>query len=134
MYSLDNTYSREELEDFDRRVRKELGPDQPVEYVLELKYDGASISLTYRHGRLFRAETRGDGVQGDDITANARTIRSIPLRLKGTDYPDLFDIRGEVILPIANLKKSPPARHRRRTALRQSPQPGLRHAQTPGQR
>lgn len=105
MYSLDNTYSREELEDFDRRVRKELGPDQPVEYVLELKYDGASISLTYRHGRLFRAETRGDGVQGDDITANARTIRSIPLRLKGTDYPDLFDIRGEVILPIAEFEK-----------------------------
>ena len=105
MYSLDNTYSREELEDFDRRVRKELGDDEKIEYVLELKYDGASISITYENGRLKRAETRGDGIQGDDITANARTIRSIPLRLKGSDYPTLFDIRGEVILPIDEFDK-----------------------------
>ena len=103
MYSLDNTYSREELADFDARVRRELG-DEKIEYVLELKYDGASISLTYENGRLFRAETRGDGVQGDDITANARTIRSIPLKLKG-DYPSLFDIRGEVIMPISEFEK-----------------------------
>lgn len=105
MYSLDNTYSREELEDFDRRVRKELGDDEKIEYVLELKYDGASISITYENGRLKRAETRGDGIQGDDITANARTIRSIPLRLKGSDYPEMFDIRGEVILPIDEFDK-----------------------------
>lgn len=105
MYSLDNTYSREELEDFDRRVRKELGGDEKIEYVLELKYDGASISVTYENGRLKRAETRGDGIQGDDITANARTIRSIPLRLKGPDYPALFDIRGEVIMPIGEFDK-----------------------------
>lgn len=105
MYSLDNTYSREELEDFDRRVRKELGEDEKIEYVLELKYDGASISITYENGRLKRAETRGDGIQGDDITANARTIRSIPLRLKGSDYPGIFDIRGEVILPIDEFDK-----------------------------
>ena len=105
MYSLDNTYSREELADFDQRVRKALGEGEKVEYVLELKYDGASISLTYEHGRLKRAETRGDGVQGDDITANARTIRSIPLKLSGDDYPPLFDIRGEVILPIDEFDK-----------------------------
>lgn len=105
MYSLDNTYSREELEDFDRRVRKELGEDEKIEYALELKYDGASISITYENGRLKRAETRGDGIQGDDITANARTIRSIPLRLKGADYPEIFDIRGEVILPIDEFDK-----------------------------
>ena len=105
MYSLDNTYSREELEDFDRRVRKELGEDEKIEYALELKYDGASISITYENGRLKRAETRGDGIQGDDITANARTIRSIPLRLKGSDYPGIFDIRGEVILPIDEFDK-----------------------------
>ncbi|MBQ1968126.1 MAG: NAD-dependent DNA ligase LigA [Flavobacteriales bacterium] len=103
MYSLDNTYSREEIADFDARVRRELG-DEDVEYVLELKYDGASISLTYENGRLLRAETRGDGVQGDDITANARTIRSIPLALTG-DYPSIFDIRGEVILPIEEFEK-----------------------------
>lgn len=105
MYSLDNTYSREELADFDQRIRKALGEGEKVEYVLELKYDGASISLTYEHGRLKRAETRGDGVQGDDITANARTIRSIPLKLSGDDYPPLFDIRGEVILPIDEFDK-----------------------------
>ncbi len=105
MYSLDNTYSREELEDFDRRVRKELGEDEKIEYVLELKYDGASISITYENGRLKRAETRGDGIQGDDITVNARTIRSIPLRLKGSDYPEIFDIRGEVIMPIGEFDK-----------------------------
>lgn len=105
MYSLDNTYSRQELEDFDRRVRRELGEGEPVEYVLELKYDGASISLTYQHGRLARAETRGDGVQGDDITVNARTIRSIPLQLKGDDWPERFDIRGEVILPLEEFDK-----------------------------
>lgn len=105
MYSLDNTYSQEELADFDRRVRKELGDDEKIEYVLELKYDGASISVTYENGRLKRAETRGDGIQGDDITANARTIRSIPLRLKGSDYPEIFDIRGEVIMPIDEFGK-----------------------------
>ena len=104
MYSLDNTYSREELAEFDARVRKELGEGEKVDYVLELKYDGASISLTYENGKLKRAETRGDGVQGDDITVNARTIRSIPLVLKG-DYPPVFDIRGEVILPVEEFEK-----------------------------
>ena len=104
MYSLDNTYSRDELADFDARVRKGLGEGENVEYVLELKYDGASVSLTYENGRLTRAETRGDGIKGDDITANARTIKSIPLKLKG-DYPARFDIRGEIILPVSRFEQ-----------------------------
>lgn len=104
MYSLDNTYSRDELADFDARVRKGLGEGENVEYVLELKYDGASVSLTYENGRLVRAETRGDGIKGDDITANARTIKSIPLKLKG-DYPARFDIRGEIILPVSRFEQ-----------------------------
>ena len=85
MLSLSNTYSEQELIDFDARVRKAIGDD--FEYVCELKYDGVSISLTYENGKLLRAVTRGDGVQGDDVTANVKTIRSIPLRLHGKDYP-----------------------------------------------
>jgi DNA ligase (NAD+) len=99
MLSLANTYSREELEAFAARVKKGLGV-QP-EYVVELKYDGASISLTYENGQLLRAVTRGDGTQGDDVTNNIRTIRSIPLQLSGNSYPDFFEIRGEVFMPHA---------------------------------
>jgi DNA ligase (NAD+) len=98
MLSLSNTYSEGEIRDFDNRVRKALGRD--VEYVCELKYDGVAISLLYENGRLTRAVTRGDGVQGDDVTANIRTIRSIPLQLYG-DYPAAFEIRGEVFMPRA---------------------------------
>ena len=98
MYSLDNSYSQEDLEDWEKRIKKLI--DGKVEYVCELKYDGASISLTYEEGKLVRAVTRGDGVQGDDVTNNVKTIRSIPLQLKG-DYPEKFDIRGEIILPLA---------------------------------
>jgi len=98
MYSLDNSYSQEDLEDWEKRIKKLI--DGKVEYVCELKYDGASISLTYEEGKLVRAVTRGDGVQGDDVTNNVKTIRSIPLQLKG-DYPAKFDIRGEIILPLA---------------------------------
>ncbi len=97
MLSLSNTYSHEELADFDARVRKNI--IEPFEYVCELKYDGTAVSLTYERGALIRAVTRGDGVQGDDVTANVKTIRSIPLRLRGSDYPELFEIRGEVFLP-----------------------------------
>jgi len=99
MLSLANTYSREELEAFAARVKKGLG-FQP-EYVVELKYDGASISLTYENGQLLRAVTRGDGSLGDDVTNNIRTIRSIPLQLDGNSYPDFFEIRGEVFMPHA---------------------------------
>lgn len=96
MLSLTNTYSRGELEDWDRRVRK--ATDEAPAYTCELKYDGVAISLTYQDGMLQRAVTRGDGVQGDDVTANVRTIKSIPLRLRGNSYPAHFEIRGEVLM------------------------------------
>jgi DNA ligase (NAD+) len=96
MLSLGNTYSREELKDFDTRVRKDISG--AFEYVCELKYDGLSISLRYVKGRLVHAITRGDGTKGDNVSANVKTIRSIPLRLKGNDYPEDFEIRGEIIL------------------------------------
>jgi len=97
MYSLSNSYSKEELEDWEKRVKKMVDGD--VEYVCELKYDGASISLTYEEGKLVRAVTRGDGFQGDNVTNNIKTIRSVPLKLKG-DFPEKFDIRGEIVLPL----------------------------------
>ena len=96
MYSLDNSYSKQDLLDWETRIKKLI--DGPVQYTCELKYDGASISLTYKNGTLFRALTRGDGTQGDDVTANIKTIKSVPLKLRG-DYPNLFEIRGEIILP-----------------------------------
>lgn len=97
MLSLGNTYTEAEITDFYNRVKKGLNDD--FEIVCELKYDGTSISLTYINGQLTQAVTRGDGVQGDDVTANVRTIRSIPLRLHGTDYPAEFEIRGEILMP-----------------------------------
>ena len=96
MYSLDNSYSKEDLEDWEARVKKMV--DGEVHYTCELKYDGASISITYENGELLRAVTRGDGLQGDDVTTNIKTIKSVPLKLKG-DYPPKFDIRGEIVLP-----------------------------------
>ena len=103
MYSLDNSYSKEELIDWEKRIQKILG-DVPLEYTCELKYDGASISITYENGTLKRAVTRGDGIQGDDVTNNIKTIKSIPLQLKG-NFPDKFDVRGEIILPFAGFEK-----------------------------
>lgn len=103
MYSLDNSYSKEELIDWEKRIQKVLG-DVPLEYTCELKYDGASISITYENGKLKRAVTRGDGFQGDDVTNNIKTIKSIPLELKG-NFPDKFDVRGEIILPFAGFEK-----------------------------
>ncbi|WP_158979402.1 NAD-dependent DNA ligase LigA [Cellulophaga sp. L1A9] len=103
MYSLDNSYSKEDLEDWEKRIQRNLG-DVPVEFTCELKYDGASISITYENGQLVRALTRGDGFQGDDVTNNIKTIKSIPLRLKG-DYPPKFDIRGEIVLPFEGFAK-----------------------------
>ncbi|WP_282122205.1 NAD-dependent DNA ligase LigA [Algibacter mikhailovii] len=96
MYSLDNSYSRIDLQDWETRIKKLVDGD--VHYTCELKYDGASISLTYEKGMLVRAVTRGDGFQGDNVTANVKTIKSVPLQLKG-DYPEKFDIRGEIVLP-----------------------------------
>jgi DNA ligase (NAD+) len=96
MLSLGNTYNEQELLDFDQRIRKAIGDN--FEYVCELKFDGLSMSLTYEDGKLVRAVTRGDGVQGDDVTTNVRTINTIPKRLKEGDYPDHFEIRGEVFM------------------------------------
>ncbi|PWA06176.1 NAD-dependent DNA ligase LigA [Flavobacterium psychrotolerans] len=104
MYSLDNSYSKEDLIDWENRIQKVLG-NVPLEYTCELKYDGASISITYENGKLKRAVTRGDGFQGDDVTNNIKTIKSIPLQLNGKDYPEKFDIRGEIILPFAGFEK-----------------------------
>ena len=98
MYSLSNTYSKDELVQWETRIRKILGFDTEISYTCELKFDGASISLTYENGVLVQALTRGDGVQGDAITTNIKTINSIPLKLKG-NYPKFFEIRGEIILP-----------------------------------
>jgi DNA ligase (NAD+) len=97
MLSLSNTYSEKEVRDFEGRIHKVVGEE--TEYICELKFDGVAIGLTYQDGVLMRAVTRGDGVQGDDVTTNARTIHSIPLRLQGDDYPSLLEIRGEIILP-----------------------------------
>lgn len=99
MLSLSNTYSFEELDDFHNRIAKAL--NEPWQYVCELKYDGTAIGITYRNGNLLRAVTRGDGTQGDDVTANVKTIRSIPLVLNGNDYPEEFEIRGEIFMPHA---------------------------------
>lgn len=102
MYSLDNSYSKEDLLDWETRVKKMV--DGEVSYTCELKYDGASISLTYENGKLLRAVTRGDGVQGDEVTANIKTINTVPLQLKG-GFPERFDIRGEIVLPIEGFLK-----------------------------
>ncbi|WP_066225330.1 NAD-dependent DNA ligase LigA [Formosa haliotis] len=102
MYSLDNSYSKDDLLAWEQRIKKMV--DGPVSYTCELKYDGASISLTYTHGVFVKAVTRGDGVQGDDVTANVKTIKSVPLTLQG-DVPEQFDIRGEIVLPFDGFNK-----------------------------
>lgn len=106
MMSLGNTYSFEDLEDFDNRVRKQIGND--FEYVAELKIDGCAIGITYKNGLLTQALTRGDGTQGDDVSTNIKTIRSVPIKLKGEGWPEEFEVRGEVYYPLdvfANLNK-----------------------------
>jgi len=103
MYSLDNSYSKEDLLDWEKRIQKKLGSDD-IEYTCELKYDGASINLTFENGKFIKAVTRGDGFQGDDVTTNIRTIKSIPLLPKG-DYVTDFEMRGEIILPLDGFYK-----------------------------
>lgn len=102
MLSLSNTYSIEELSQFIDRIEGEKGA---TEFACELKFDGTAISLTYERGRLVRAVTRGDGTTGDDVTTNVKTIRSIPLTLSGSGYPDLFEIRGEIFMPYASFDR-----------------------------
>jgi DNA ligase (NAD+) len=102
MYSLDNSYSKGDLLDWETRIKKMI--DGKFQYTCELKYDGASISITYEHGNLLKAITRGDGTQGDNVTANIKTIKSVPLQLKG-NYPPKFDIRGEIVLPFEGFNK-----------------------------
>ncbi|MEE0915559.1 MAG: NAD-dependent DNA ligase LigA [Alistipes sp.] len=102
MLSLSNTYSTEELLTFIERIEREQGQ---TEFVCELKFDGTAISLTYEQGRLARAVTRGDGTMGDDVTANVKTIRSIPLTLSGSGYPELFEIRGEIFMPYSSFER-----------------------------
>lgn len=103
MYSLSNSYSEEDLKEWEQRILKVA--EQHVEYVCELKYDGASISLTYENGKFTQAVTRGDGIQGDDVTANVKTIKSVPLVLKGDKFPRKFHIRGEIVLPYEGFAK-----------------------------
>ncbi len=102
MLSLSNTYSLDELHEFMTRIEKEVSG---VEYVCELKFDGTAISLSYKDGALERAVTRGDGEKGDDVTANVRTIRSVPLQLQGEGWPSLFEIRGEILMPYASFER-----------------------------
>lgn len=104
MQSLGNSYSIEEVQDFLRRAKDGLG-GEPVQIVGEMKYDGTSISCTYEHGSLVRAVTRGDGVRGDDVTANVITIKSVPLQLQPGDWPDKFEVRGEILLPWASFER-----------------------------
>ncbi|WP_027137266.1 NAD-dependent DNA ligase LigA [Gaetbulibacter saemankumensis] len=102
MYSLDNSYSKEDLLDWENRIKKII--EGEIKYTCELKYDGASISLTYEEGNFVKAVTRGDGFQGDNVTANVKTIKSVPLKLRG-DFPSKFDIRGEIVLPFEGFNK-----------------------------
>lgn len=104
MLSLDNAFSDQELRDFDRRVRERLGQEGPVDYACEPKLDGLAVSLLYQDGALQRAATRGDGTVGEDITANVRTIPSVPLRLRGEGVPDQLEVRGEVVMPKAEFE------------------------------
>lgn len=119
MLSLGNTYSEEEIKDFYERTGRAL--NEPFEVVCELKYDGTSISLTYEHGRLVRAVTRGDGTRGDDVTANVKTIRSVPLKLMGNQYPAKFEIRGEILLPWAEFDRLNKEREEQEEALFANP-------------
>ena len=120
MLSLGNTYSYDEVREFYERVAKDLG-GKPFTIIAELKYDGLSISLTYEQGKLARAVTRGDGQMGDDVTANVRTIRSIPLRLRGMGYPETLEVRGEILLPFVEFDRLNVERHRANLPLFANP-------------
>jgi DNA ligase (NAD+) len=120
MLSLGNTYSGEELQEFDARVAKALGSD-PYEYFCELKFDGVALSLTYENGLLVQGATRGDGVRGDDITANVRTINTIPLRVNGEGLPQTFEVRGEAFMPLSSFTRINREREAKGEALLANP-------------
>ena len=120
LLSLGNTYSYDDVREFYERVAKDLG-GKPFTIIAELKYDGLSISLTYEQGKLARAVTRGDGQMGDDVTANVRTIRSIPLRLRGMGYPETLEVRGEILLPFIEFDRLNVERHRANLPLFANP-------------
>ena len=118
MLSLSNTYSAEELKEWLDKTTLEVGD---AEFVCELKFDGTAISLTYENGRLLRAVTRGDGSRGDDVTENVRTIRSVPLVLQGDDYPQYFEIRGEIFMPYSSFDRLNKEREEQGEALFANP-------------
>ena len=118
MLSLSNSYSKEEILDFENRINKLLGV--PVQYTCELKYDGVAISLTYVNGKLYKGVTRGDGQKGEDVTANVRTIKSIPLQLRG-DYLNEFEIRGEIVFPHKAFNELNQQRHKNGEQLFSNP-------------
>ena len=121
MLSLSNSYSKEELLEFDERVKKVLDTTTEVEYVCELKYDGVAIGITYENGLLTQALTRGNGIEGEDVTNNVKTIRTIPLKLLGNDYPEKFEIRGEIFLPLKQFEKLNIERAKNREELYANP-------------
>lgn len=120
MQSLGNSYSQEDIAEFDRQVREGVG-DHPFTYILEHKFDGVSLSLHYENGLLVRGVTRGDGVQGDDITANAKTIQSVPLKLRGDSWPATLEVRGEVVMPLASFAELNQQRQKEGLALLMNP-------------
>lgn len=119
MLSLGNTYSEEELEEFDKRVAKAL--NEPYQYFCELKFDGVALSLTYEGGLLTQGVTRGDGIRGDDITANVKTIKTLPLRIKEESLPPLFEVRGEAFMPLSSFTRLNKAREQKGEALLANP-------------
>jgi len=122
MLSLDNAFSYEEIEDFEKRIKRFLGADHVIEYTVEPKYDGLAIELTYSNGLLFRASTRGDGYEGEDVTQNIRTIKSVPLKIEGTNtIPEEIDIRGEVYMDIDEFEKLNRERERKGEPLFANP-------------
>src|SRR4030065_337607 len=100
MLSLDNAFSHEVMEEFDRRIKRLLKSEKEIEYTVEPKYDGLAIELTYRKGLLYKAATRGDGYEGEDVTQNIRTIKSVPLKIEEVEITEYFDIRGEIYMDI----------------------------------
>src|SRR3989338_2353243 len=121
MLSLDNAFSHDEVREFDKRIKKLLGTEDEVEYTVEPKYDGLAIELTYKNGLLLRAATRGDGYEGEDVTQNIKTIKSVPLKIEGSKIPGEIDIRGEVYMDLDEFEKLNRQRERNNEPLFSNP-------------